>query len=50
MPGDLPRCPDARHQHPAAVLEVEKVQDELVLAKDGVEQGGQGRAADQEQG
>ena len=29
MSGDLPWCPDARHQHPAAVLEVEEVQDEL---------------------
>ena len=48
--GDLPRRPDARHQDPAAVLEVEEVQDELVLAEDGVEQGGQGGAAYQEQG
>ena len=50
MPGNLPRCADARHQHAAAVLEVEKVQDELVLAEDGLEQGGQGRSAHQEQG
>lgn len=48
--GDLTRCPDARHQDPAAVPEVEEVQDELVLAEDGVEQGGQGGAAYQEQG